>query len=46
MISRNVAGCLIALILVVNAGGCGSMQGGSAGLLDQLGGSTQIKALS
>ena len=46
MISRIVAGCLIALVLVVNAGGCGSMQGSSAGLLDQLGGSTQIKALS
>jgi hypothetical protein len=46
MISRIVAGCLIALVLLVNAGGCGSMQGSSAGLLDQLGGSTQIKALS
>ena len=46
MISRIVAGCLIALVLLVNAGGCGSMQGSSAGLLDQLGGNTQIKALS
>ena len=46
MISRIVAGCLIALVLVVNAGGCGSMQGSGAGLLDQLGGNTQIKALS
>jgi globin len=46
MISRIVAGSLIALVLLVNAGGCGSMQGSSAGLLDQLGGSTQIKALS
>jgi hypothetical protein len=36
---------LVALVLVVAAGGCGSMQG-SAGLLDQLGGSTQLKALS
>jgi globin len=46
MISRIVAGSLIALVLLVNAGGCGSMQGSSAGLLDQLGGNTQIKALS
>ena len=46
MISRIVAGGLIALVLLVNAGGCGSMQGSSAGLLDQLGGNTQIKALS
>jgi hypothetical protein len=43
---RIVASCLIAFVLVVGAGGCGSMQGSSAGLLDQLGGSTQIKALS
>ena len=46
MTFRIVASCLIAFVLVVGAGGCGSMQGSSAGLLDQLGGSTQIKALS
>ena len=45
MRSRIVAGCLVAVALVVEAGGCGSMQGG-AGLLDQLGGSAQLKALS
>jgi Bacterial-like globin len=43
---RIVASCLIAFVLVVGAGGCGSMQGGSSALLDQVGGSTQIKALS
>ena len=51
MTFKMAAGCLIALVLVVGAGGCGSMQGGSAlqgssALLDQLGGSTQLKALS
>ena len=46
MTFRIVASCLIAFVLVVGAGGCGSMQGGSSALLDQVGGSTQIKALS
>ena len=46
MTFRIVASYLIAFVLAVGAGGCGSMQGSSAGLLDQLGGSTQIKALS
>jgi hypothetical protein len=48
MTFKMAAGCLIALVLVVGAGGCGSMQGmqGSSALLDQLGGSGQLKALS
>ena len=37
--------CLIALALAVGVGGCGSMQG-AGGLIDQLGGKDQIKALS
>src|SRR5262245_43254493 len=44
MAFRMIAGCLVALALVT-AGGCGSMQG-SAGLVDQLGGSSQLKALT
>ena len=39
------ARCLVALILVVGLGGCGSM-GGAAGLLDQLGGSSTLKSLT
>src|SRR5262249_28810118 len=48
MTFKMAVGCLIALVLVVGAGGCGSMQGSSASsaLLDQLGGSGQLKALS
>src|SRR5262245_64105070 len=45
MAVRKIAGCLVALILVVGLGGCGSM-GGAAGLLDQLGGSSTLKSLS
>ena len=39
MIVRMIAGCLVALTLVVGVGGCGSMGMGS-GLLDQLGGNS------
>jgi hypothetical protein len=45
MTFRMIAGCLVALAVITGASGCGSMPG-SAGLLDQLGGSTQLKALS
>lgn len=45
MTVRTIAACIVALALAVGAGGCGSMQG-SAGLLDQLGGNAQVKALS
>ena len=45
MTFRTIAVCLVVLALAVGAGGCGSMSG-SAGLLDQLGGNAQIKALS
>ena len=45
MISRMIAASLVTLTLVVGAAGCGSMQSG-AGVLDQLGGTTQLKALS
>jgi hypothetical protein len=52
MTFKMAVGGLTALVLVVGAGGCASMQGGgsalqgSSALLDQLGGSTQLKALS
>jgi hypothetical protein len=42
---KRMVGCLIVLALVMGTGGCASMQS-SAGLLDQLGGTTQLKALS
>ena len=45
MTFRNIVTCLAAFVLVVGAGGCGSMPG-STGLLDQLGGTNQLKALS
>jgi hemoglobin len=45
MTVRMIAGCLVALTPVVGVGGCASMGGGS-GLLDQLGGSSTLKALS
>src|SRR5262249_44350421 len=45
MTFRTIAVCSLALALALGAAGCGSMQG-SAGLLDQLGGNAQIKALS
>jgi hypothetical protein len=45
MTVRMIAGCLVALTLVVGLGGCGSM-GGTSGLLDQLGGSSTLKSLS
>ena len=45
MTVRMIAGCLVALTLVVGVGGCGSM-GMGPGLLDQLGGSSTLKALS
>ena len=45
MAFRMIAGCLGALALATAAGGCGSMQG-STGLVDQLGGSSQLKALT
>ncbi len=37
--------CVAVLAIAVGAGGCGSMQG-STGLLDQLGGNAQLKAVS
>ena len=43
MTVRKIAGCLVALTLVVGLGGCASM-GGAAGLLDQLGGSSALKS--
>ena len=49
MTYRNIVTCLAVFALVVGAGGCGSMSSsmaGSSGLIDQLGGSTQVKALS
>src|SRR5215470_18000410 len=45
MTVRLIAGCLVALTLVVGAGGCASL-GGTSGLLDQLGGSSTLKALT
>ena len=42
---RMIAVCAVALGLAVGAAACGSMQS-SAGLVDQLGGSAQLKALS
>src|SRR5215470_3502913 len=45
MTVRLIAGCLVALTLVVGAGGCASM-GATSGLLDQLGGSSTLKALT
>ena len=42
---RTFVVCLVVIAVSVGASGCGSMQG-SAGLLDQLGGNAQIKALS
>jgi len=45
MTVRMIAGCLVALTLVVGLGGCASM-GGSSGLLDQLGGSSTLKSLT
>src|SRR4029450_11632870 len=45
MTVRMIAGCLVALALVLGVGGCASM-GGSSGLLDQLGGSTTLKSLT
>jgi len=41
----KIAVCIVVLGLAVGAAGCGSMQS-SAGLIDQLGGSAQLKALS
>jgi hypothetical protein len=45
MTVRMIAGCLVALTLVMGLGGCASMRG-SSGLLDQLGGSSTLKALT
>jgi hypothetical protein len=45
MTVRMIAGCFVALTLVVGVGGCASM-GGTSGLLDQLGGSSTLKALT
>jgi hypothetical protein len=45
MTVRMIAGCLVALTLVMGLGGCASM-GGSSGLLDQLGGSSTLKSLT
>ena len=41
----KIAVCIVVLGLALGAAGCGSMQS-SAGLIDQLGGSAQVKALS
>jgi hemoglobin len=41
----KIAACIVVLGLALGAAGCGSMQS-SAGLIDQLGGSAQVKALS
>ena len=45
MTFRPIVVCVVALALAVGAAGCSSMQAG-AGLLDQLGGNAQLKALS
>jgi hemoglobin len=41
----KIAACIVVLGLALGPAGCGSMQS-SAGLIDQLGGSAQVKALS